>query len=138
MLLELLAYAVLVEDESILSEGGFSRLPAADCITLLCSTSNLPVGIQTAAVDALEPFCSANNITNVGELISVLRNKLTHPTRKNREYLNQVPSTVHHVAVEWGIQIAELTLLRVVGYQGKYYDGLRGEEKFVPWRSPSN
>src|SRR5712664_4314059 len=110
MLLELLLFVLLVEDAMVLGEDGYSKLPASDRISLLCSRSSQGVLVQNAHHKELEAFCRANSITTIGELIAALRNKLIHPTKKNRQYLDQVPEGIRRLAVYLGLQIASLTM----------------------------
>jgi hypothetical protein len=133
MVLEMLSFVVLVEDAQILGEDGYAKLPASDRITLLCGHSSQKVALDFPWNDALAPFCAANSINNVGELITALRNKLIHPTKKNREYLDRVPPSVRVAAVYAGIQIASLVMLKAIGYRGKYFDIIHHELRTVPW-----
>jgi hypothetical protein len=133
MLLEMLSYVVLVEDAAVLSEDGYSKLPAADRITLLCSHSNQSVSVPRVEVEELQTFCASNSISNTGELIAGLRNKLIHPTKKNREYLARVPAAVRGIAVKAGLQIASLALLKAAGYRGAYFDTFKHDVVVVPW-----
>jgi len=110
MLLELLLFVLLVEDAMVLGDDGYSKLPASDRISLLCSRSSQGVLVQNAHHKELEAFCRANSITTIGELIAALRNKLIHPTKKNRQYLDQVPEGIRRLAVYLGLQIASLTM----------------------------
>jgi hypothetical protein len=132
-LLEMLSYAVLVEDAAVLSEDGYAKLPAADRITLLCAHSNQSVAVPCGETDDLRTFCASNSIVNAGELIAVLRNKLIHPTKKNREYLARVPSRVQAIAVVAGLQIASLIVLKTSGYRGAYFDTTKHDVVAVPW-----
>lgn len=134
MLLEMLSYVLLVEDSAVLSEDGYSKLPAADKINLLCSHINHQVTLQLNHSQEVQSFCASNSINSVGGLITSIRNKLTHPTKKNREYLDRVPQNVRVTAVFLGIQVASLAILRIIGYKGKFYDIINHEKKFVPWK----
>ncbi len=134
MLLELLSFVLLVEDSAVLSEDGYSKLPAADRINLLCSHINYQVALPSIRSDEVQSFCRSNSINSVGELITSIRNKLIHPTKKNREYLDKVPRRVRAIAVTSGIQVASLAILRAVGYRGKFYDIITHEKGYVPWR----
>lgn len=134
MLLEMLSYVLLVEDAAVLSEDGYSKLPAADRINLLCAQINHQVRLQINHRQEVQSFCASNSINSVGELITTIRNKLTHPTKKNREYLDKVPRSVRSTAIYAGIQIASLAILKVINYKGKYYDIINHEKKNVPWR----
>ncbi len=133
LLLEMLAYVVLVEDSQLLGEDGYGKLPAADRISLLCGQTGQPVALPSGWVE-LDTFCSANSIRNVGELIATLRNKLVHPTKKNREYLERVPALVRLFAVMSGFQIASLAILNLIGYKREYFDTLTRRQRDVPWR----
>lgn len=133
MLLEMLSYVVLVEDDSVLSEDGYSKLPAADRITLLCGNSNQSVSLSHIDAQEVRTFCASNSISDIGELIAGLRNKLIHPTKKNREYLARIPSDVRSIAVVAGLQIASLALLKAIGYRGAYYDTFEYKVVPVPW-----
>lgn len=133
MLLEMLSYVVLVEDAAFLSADGYSKLPAADRITVLCAYSNQSISIAHGGVKELQTFCASNSIANAGGLIAALRNKLIHPTKKNREYLARVPSGAQGIAVNAGLQIASLTLLKSIGYMGVYFDTFTHDVVAVPW-----
>ena len=133
MLLEMLSYVVLVEDAAVLSEDGYSKLPAADRITVLCGYSNQSISITDGEVEELRTFCASNSIANTGQLIAVLRNKLIHPTKKNREYLARVPSGLRGIAINAGLQIASLTVLKTIGYRGAYFDTSTHDVTAVPW-----
>lgn len=132
MLLEMLSYVLLVEDSAVLSEDGYSKLPAADRINLLCSQINHQVRLEINHQQEVQSFCASNSINSVGKLITTIRNKLIHPTKKNREYLDRVPQSVRITAIYAGIQIASLAILKVINYKGKYYDLNNYELKFVP------
>jgi hypothetical protein len=133
MLLEMLSYAVLVEDVAILSEDGYGKLPAADRITLLCGYSGQSVSLTHGEIEEVRSFCASNSITNTGELIAALRNKLIHPTKKNREYFARVPARARGIAVVAGLQIASLTILKAIGYGGAYFDTSTHDVGKVPW-----
>jgi hypothetical protein len=136
MVLELLSYATLVEGEGVVSEAGYGKLPALDKINLLCSVSNQPAGIQSRYRTRTQEFCAANSIKNVGELISTIRNKTVHPTKKNREYVEQIPPEVYSSAITIGIQIASLAILKKIEYMGTFYDSFNElRVKAVPWVS---
>lgn len=134
MLLEMLSYVLLVEDSAVLSEDGYSKLPAADKINLLCSHINYQVTLQLNHSKEVQSFCASNSINSVGGLIASIRNKLTHPTKKNREYLDRVPRSVRVNAILLGIQVTSLAILKIIGYKDKFYDIINHEKRFVPWK----
>lgn len=132
LILEMLAYAILVEDAAILGEDGYGKLPAADRITLLSGYIGQPVSLPFSDPELLR-FCASSNIHNVGGLIAGIRNKFVHPTKKNREYLSTVPPALQSVATQIGIQLASLAILRGMNYRGVYFDTLSHALKPVPW-----
>ena len=133
-LLEMLAYVVLVEDTHVLSEDGYSKLPASDRITLLFGHLGQDLSLEFLRNREHKSFCSANSIENTGQLLAGIRNKLIHPTKKNRDYMDSVPNGLPDVAVDAGIQAASLTLLKAMRYTGPYFDIFEHELKRVPWR----
>ena len=133
MLLEMLSFVMLVEDAAILGEDGYGKLPASDRITLLCGHSSQRVSLDLSQFNGLDVFCAANCINNVGELITALRNKLIHPTKKNREYLDRVPQNVRFAAIYSGLQISSLAMLKSIDYKGSYFDIIDHESRVVPW-----
>ncbi len=134
MLLEMLSFVFLVEDAQILSVDGYGRLPAADKITLLCGHGNQRVDLDFSRFKQLEQFCKEKSIDNIGQLIATIRNKLTHPTKRNREYLDLVPEEVRQAAVYYGIQTASLAILKAIDYKGEYFDLIHYKTRVVPWR----
>jgi hypothetical protein len=134
MLLEMLSYVVLVEDSQVLGEDGYGKLPASDRITLLCGHTHQRITIDLPWREEFTSFCTANSLRNVGELITALRNKLIHPTKKNREYLDRVPPRLRSAAISLGTQIASLVLLKTIGYKGAYFDILHHDMRQVPWQ----
>lgn len=133
MLLEMLSFVVLVEEAQILGEDGYAKLPASDRITLLCGHTGQSIALDFPWNDELSPFCESNSINNVGELITALRNKLIHPTKRNREYLDRVPQSIRVAAIYAGIQIASLVLLKAIRYKDTYFDIVHHEKRTVPW-----
>lgn len=133
MLLEMLSYVVLVEDQKVLSEDGYAKLPASDRIMLLCAQTRQVSDLPFDVFKDLKQFCLANSIINVGELISGIRNKLIHPTKKNREYLSKVPAGARFAAIDCGMQIASLSLLHIMTYKSEFFDVISHKVMRVPW-----
>ena len=55
---------------------------------------------------------------------------------ENARKLLNLPDDVQHYFVEVMTWLADLMILRVIGYDGWYFDRLDRETKIVPWNRP--
>lgn len=69
--------------------------------------------------------------------MTFIRNKITHPTGKNREMFGKHPSGVRTDVWSLGLWCLELCLLRLFEYRGTYGNRITqmwtGEVVPVPW-----
>jgi len=133
---DLLSSAVLVEQKTWLSTGGYEKLPAADPIRLLLHCAGIPTGIPTA-LSALFSRASSENWSDTAEAMTAIRNTITHPTKKKR---NKFAANSFQTRLDiWnlGLWNLELCLLRLFGYNGGYANRLTrkwvGQTEIVPW-----
>ena len=87
---ELLASAILVDRKGWLSQEGLDKLAAADRIRLLFLWAGIATGIPSELDDLVKLAKSyedfmVNKIPDASAAMTVIRNTITHPTRKNRE-----------------------------------------------------
>jgi hypothetical protein len=133
---ELLSSAVLVEQKSWLSTGGYEKLPAADRIRLLLHWAGIPTDIPTALSD-LSSRASSENWSDTAEAMTAIRNTITHPTKKNR--IKFAANSFQTRLDTWnlGLWNLELCLLRLFKYNGGYANRLTqrwaGQTDIVPW-----
>ncbi len=133
---ELLASAVLVENHGWLSADGYEKLAAADRIRLLFMWAGIPTAIP-AELDDLTRAARADNWPDVPTAMTMVRNTITHPTRRNREKFGKHPTGVRTDVWSLGLWALELGLLRLFGYRGEYGNRITqryvGQVDVVPW-----
>jgi hypothetical protein len=134
--LELLAHTVLVEQENALSEKGFEPLSASDKIRLLQMWAKLPKGIPDT-LGTLQDAARKEKWGDGAEAITQLRNLFTHPNKQRIRRYFEASEGVAWAVCQLALLYIELVLLRLLGYQGVYYDRIEhkwaGEVKPVPW-----
>lgn len=133
---ELLSSAVLVEQKTWLSTGGYEKLPAADRVRLLLHWAGIPTDIPTA-LSELSSRASSENWSDTAEAMTAIRNTITHPTKKNR--IKFAANSFQTRLDTWnlGLWNLELCLLRLFKYNGGYANRLTrkwaGQTDIVPW-----
>lgn len=74
-----------------------------------------------------KPGCLSTALAN-------LRNKLTHIDEpKNARLVMKLPATTQRHLTEVALWLAELLMLKIVGYNGAYHDRLTMQTEIVPW-----
>jgi hypothetical protein len=135
---ELLAWTLLVEDQRVLSEDGYQKLPASDKLRLLLSSCGIPPTIPSSMC-ALAKAAGAHTWVDGPQAITEVRNALVHASPKKRKKVFGGDADARCDAWWLGLWWLELVLLRLFDYQGKYSnrlirDGWKGEEvEPVPW-----
>jgi hypothetical protein len=133
---ELLASAVLVEHNGWLSTDAYEKIAAADRIRLLFRWAGIPTALPPELPDLIQQ-AKADNWPDTATAMTMIRNTITHPTKKNREKLGKHPSGARTDAWVLGLWGLELCLLRLFGYRGTYGNRIRqqfaGEVEPVPW-----
>ncbi len=139
--LEMLAWAVLVEDEHWLREDELDRPRASSLIRLLLKWATIPTAIpvELAALTALSRPVSRlpKEPIDGPRSVAMVRNRIVHP-RRDQKVDGQV-LTEAWLLTSWYL---ELVLLRVLRYDGQYASRLirgrfSGTTEPVPWASPS-
>jgi len=133
--LELLSWAVLVQDGSVLSEEGFGKLSAHDNLRLLLAHSGVPRNTPSL-LKALHTRATADGLDGPNALTAI-RNRIVHPPRRGQSYALQQPQEVID-ALHLGLWYTELVLLRCLQFAGPYVNRV-GAGRFsdkpepVPW-----
>lgn len=140
--LELLGWAILVEDGKTLSSKGFDDLPAADKIRLVLSSSGIPREIPPYLF-ALKQLAGQFTWSDGPDSLVGMRNALVHPQLKNRIKLEQMSSVAIYEVWSLGVRYLDLIFLRLFNYPGKYLNRLKRECSYeealeaVPWTGSS-
>lgn len=131
--LEMASWIELVENNSLVSNGGFENLPAADKIKLLANSLKLDVSF-TKLLKELESFGKAYQGPDAVTAFVNIRNNIIHPKKKNRD---QISKPEHKRAIieagHVGLHLVEMYLLYRFGYKGKVENRLTGEVMQTPW-----
>lgn len=136
---ELLAWTLLVEDRTVLSEDGFQKLPAMDKLRLLISHCGIPLEIPLSLA-TLSSVAKAENWVDAPQALTEYRNALVHANPKKRQRVLSVDVAARHDAWDLSLWYLELVLLRLFEYEGQYSNrirrvGFRGDEvEPVPWK----
>jgi hypothetical protein len=151
--LEMIAWTLLVEKESVISKEGFDKLPASDKLRLLLSKLGIPREIPPSCYDCQPPYSqrdASSLLPNLFQLakdsqlkwvdgphaLTELRNGIAHPKK-----LQRVLGANHEARCEarrLGLWYLELVLLALMNYQGCYANRLiiprhEGTNDRVPW-----
>lgn len=132
--LELLAWVVLVEVTGLVNRQGFERLRFSDHLRLLLGWAGVPVSIPEDCKDL--QAVSADGDWDGPFALSELRNGIVHPPKRKRTYETSLMARVD--AVQLALRFYELSLLRILGYEGEVENRVRrnrwrGQTEAVPW-----
>ncbi|RZK06790.1 MAG: hypothetical protein EOO46_15010 [Flavobacterium sp.] len=112
--LELFSNAILLESHSMMSTEGFENLRAADKIALLMHHFKID--------KTLTPEYEKIKVKDVRDLpaaITFIRNRIVHPTSKNRNQLKEIESKAVVKSVMITQMIMEHCILELVGFPGR-------------------
>lgn len=137
--LELIYNWWIVEEKKMILGKDSDSISASNKIRLLISqlgiSNDAPVGF-----DYLNEFMKSPPITkDAPEAIVNVRNAIVHSQKDKREKLSKIENRAKYEALQVYLWYVELCLLRILEYNGKYYNRC-SEEKFevkaivkVPW-----
>lgn len=122
--------------EVLASLKGFEGGKAHERIRSLLQSLNIPLQIP-ARLQALYNYAKGLNV-DAPECITQIRNKLEHPTAKNRKHVGIIDGVTRMQTAQYGLELLELCLLAIMNYRGKYtrraFQGWKGDDEIlVPW-----
>lgn len=132
--LERLAWVTLVERGGLLSEAGFERLPAADCLRIHLSRLEVDLAIP-ASLEELSALGREFGWDGP-KAVTEIRNNLVHPGRKKGRLTGRkLPYAEVWTLGQWYL---ELSLLHMFDFRGPYNDRTRGsvwpgDAVLAPW-----
>jgi len=135
--LELIYNYLLIEKNKLLVGSDAETISAANKIRLLLSHLNLRTAVPKA-------FTHLKEISEIDapEVFVQIRNAIVHSREKNRKKLLKVNIWAKSEALQLGIWYIELSLLKILEFNGRYYNRtIRDQypskcEQFVPWAKP--
>jgi hypothetical protein len=135
--LELLGWALLVEDQHLFSTAQFDSLRGADKIRQLLRhlgiPENIPPQLKNLRAEAVPLKASDGPAVFVA-----IRNGIVHPKKAKRDAIAKMLPLARWEARQLGLWYLELAILRLSSYTGVYYNRLKNgyvsamKEK-VPW-----
>ena len=130
--LETLSYVILVEQEKLLSDDDFDKNSAAKNIKIVLDVCNIPYGNEELYI--FDDWIK-NKFEDGVDLVIYFRNKIVHPTRKDKRVSLSVEDMWNIIQI--GTRYVELIILSFIGYKGEYSNRLKercfGEVEVVPW-----
>jgi hypothetical protein len=128
--LELLSWVENVERRGLVSAHGFNALPASDHLQLLLVLAKISPELPDALSD-LKKRAKASNWANGPSALTELRNGVVHPKIRDRVFGTEMKIR----AEAWRLMMhyLQLVILRLLDYDGRYFDYLLGAEAIVPW-----
>ena len=128
--LELLSWSLMVTDRAAISPDGFTRLPLADQLRLMLDRLSIPDVIPDALV-SLKKAAKTNN-WDAPAAIAGIRNRIVHPkgAANNSHFYSR---ELRYEAWKLATELLELSLLGLLGYDGKYHSRIALNQLSVPW-----
>jgi hypothetical protein len=122
--------------EVLASLQGLETGRAHNRIRSLLEGLSIPTQVPSR-LQALDNYATGFNI-DAPECLTRIRNKLEHPTAKNRQQVGAVDGVTRMQAAQYGLELFELCLLAMMNYRGKYarraFQGWKGDDEVpVPW-----
>lgn len=133
IVLELMAYAILVENGNHLSKSAYNKNHADQNFVMLLTHLGIPTDLPKDLA-ALDATAQQEAWTTGPQAVAALRNSVIHPKRNSRRFDNQAWIDAWRLIV-WYV---ELSLLSFFNYKGVYRNRLRrdrwvGLVENVPW-----
>lgn len=136
--LEMFSWVLLVEDKALITKEDFEQYHAAQKITHLLRECKISIEIPEK-IKISETIIESLENKNSPTLLTYIRNKITHPSPKNRKQLSEkVSDEDMENTYRLGRWLLELTLLSLFNYNGKYMNcsSLSCTRDLVPWATP--
>jgi hypothetical protein len=128
--LEMISWNTFTVEKSV-SVAGFEKLPASDRLRLLLMNSEVPLQVPACLLE-LSRKAKELNWPDVAEAVSVVRNKLAHPNRRNLDVLGGMGTEVIDEVYVLTMFLLEAVLLRQLNYKGTYFNRVIGQKEAFP------
>ena len=134
--LELLYNWWVIDKRNLFGKKG-KDMEAVNKIRLLVSFLDIGNGYKIPSeLSELVKYVSANSIEDAPEAIVSYRNKLVHAKSDSIEKINDIPAKVRYEIVQIALWYIELSILKIIDYQGAYRNRWSNEPnlEYVPWK----
>lgn len=116
ILVEMLTWVALMEEASLMSQTQFRKLSAADKVRQLLQW----LGLQPLIPPALLDLTAASQGMDGPETVVAMRNVVIHASKSNRVKRAAFSDKTFYQAWQYNMWIAEVTILKLIGYSGAY------------------
>jgi hypothetical protein len=130
--LELIYNWYIIEDKKMLLGKDSENITASNKIRLLISQLNSDSGISSKLTN-LKSYADKNKLADGPEVFVNIRNSIVHSQEEKRKKLHEMNIKIKYEALELGLWYIELSLLHILGYEGKYYNRCTRSDSQVPW-----
>lgn len=136
--LELIYNWWIVDENSIIVGKDSENIEAANKIRLLLTYAGVDK-IMPEVFVGLKKYAKSENILDGPGAITSIRNAVVHYNQSKRKKLKQIDSKTRVEALHLSIWYFELTMLRILEYQGIYHSRINEmahaviDDDFVPW-----
>lgn len=137
--LELIYNWWIIEQKQMIVGKDSENLSASNKIRMLLSQLSVDYTVPASFGD-LQKFVDDNDsIADAPEAIVQIRNAIVHSQEEKRRKLSSIHYLAKHQALQLSIWYIELSLLKILGFDGKYSNRCAGKayaaeaEMFVPW-----
>jgi hypothetical protein len=140
--LELIYNWLLVEQQKLLRGDDARNISASNKIRLLLSHIGLSSDIPNKLKDLYNfsiSFKDSKRHLDGPEAITLIRNALIHSQHEKRRELTQISNAAKYQALQLALKYIELCLLKILAFQGSYFNRVSGAEwegdgeENVPW-----
>jgi hypothetical protein len=127
MVLDLLAYSILVEDRHLLSKSQFEARSATENLRELLATLGISTAIPAASA-RLQGFIVGGRLADGPQIVAKLRNEVAH-LRRGRSVR---PTDFLVEAWQLAMWYIEMVIFKLLPYSGQYHNRLTGDIEPVP------
>ena len=137
--LELIYNYWIVETLSLIRGKDTDSITASNKVRLIISQIGISSKVPERLKEIHKLMDDDQTLEDGPDVITYMRNTLVHGQASKRKAYHEIGGLVKHQVLELGLWYCELALLRILNYQGMYYNrcgsGRRniGCEELVPW-----
>lgn len=133
---ELLTWMELVMRRNLRTPTAFETLAAKEALTELLGVLRIPTAIPRS-LPQLRARAKAANLPDGPAVLTAIRNRIVHPPKKGKALEHHGVPLIYE-AWTYSIWLAELCVLAMIGYRGRYQDRIRQRRRYtdsttVPW-----
>jgi hypothetical protein len=133
--LELLYNWLIIEQKKLIIGNDAEGLSASNKIRLVISELNIDPSIPVRYSELLEFSQQSNaDIMDAPEVLTKVRNALIHGQEKKRKELIKMEPQAKYQALQTALWYIELAILKIIKYDGKYWNRAEQKNELVPWK----